>query len=219
MELPTITTTWRLQFAIRFAQMDLETLRPGDWLNLRDDLAVFLGYALGIYEREQKGELDTSDLQGTLPQAFTEADFRSLQADVKQVLQSLVHRGMVNLEPKEISAAYSLFNSPNGSFRVLRARGTTHDMFLLRLFFLLNQQPLDCIRRCPECSTIFYRIKKQQYCSRACTNKANVRNWRQSEEVKEKEREKARERYVAKRTTRTGKPLKVQRKPRKQLPT
>ena len=124
---------------------------------------------------------------------------------------------MVGLEPIEIQAGYSLFNSSNGSFRVLRATGTTRDIFLLRLLFLLSQQPLDCIRRCPECSTIFFRIKKQQYCSRACTNKANVRTWRQREEVKEKEREKAHQRYVRETAEKTK--GKVKRRPLQQLPT
>src|SRR5262245_9598072 len=33
----------RLTFAVRFAQMDLDHLRAGDWLNLRDDADTFLG--------------------------------------------------------------------------------------------------------------------------------------------------------------------------------
>ena len=34
----------RVEFAVRFAAMDLETLRPGDKLNLQDDLREFFGH-------------------------------------------------------------------------------------------------------------------------------------------------------------------------------
>jgi len=92
-------------------------------------------------------------------------------------------------------------------------------MFLLTPLFLLNQESLDRIRRCPECPTIFYRVQKQKYCSRACTNRANVRTWRQREEVKVQEQEKAHERYKAKRTAGGYRNTKVERRPRKQLLT
>jgi hypothetical protein len=32
----------RLKFAVQFAPLDLDRLRPGDWMNLRDDLGQFI---------------------------------------------------------------------------------------------------------------------------------------------------------------------------------
>lgn len=216
MERSTITAAKRLQFAIRFAQMNLDALRPGDWLNLRDDLAIFLGCKSGHgYTIEDKGGIATAPLAHPLPQEFSEEDFRALQKDVEVIVNSLVHEGMLSTQAIEIHAYYSLFNSSRANFHVLIAHGATRDMFLLTLFFLLNQEPLDRIKRCPECHVIFYRIRKQQYCARACTNRATVRAWRQREDVKTEEQERAHQHYAKKKKLAVGQGVSISRKPRK----
>jgi len=220
MERATIAASERLQFAIRFAQMDLEALRPGDWLNLRDDLEVFLGCKRGQRRPlAAKGEILATPLARPLPSELSEDDFRALQGEVKAILQSLVHEGFLSALKTELHGHFALARFSTGDFSVLTVHGATRDMCLLTLLYLLNQAPLGRIRRCPECGTIFYRIQKQQYCSRSCTNRANVRTWRQREEVKIHEQEKAHERYKDKRTAGRNSNVKVARKPRKQLPT
>ena len=37
------------------------------------------------------------------------------------------------------------------------------------------------IRRCPECSDLFLKIRKQKYCSRTCVNRVNKRDWREAQ--------------------------------------
>jgi endogenous inhibitor of DNA gyrase (YacG/DUF329 family) len=70
------------------------------------------------------------------------------------------------------------------------------------------------VRRCPECQTVFYRVRKQQYCSRRCTNRANMRQWRQTEKGKTRESDLNHRRYQS-RVKRTGSPkVKVARRPR-----
>jgi hypothetical protein len=54
-------------------------------------------------------------------------------------------------------------------------------MFLMKLLLLLNEQSLDNVSDCPECGKIFYRIRRQKYCSPKCTNTATVRAYRKSE--------------------------------------
>jgi len=217
---PTITARERVEFAIRFAQMDLDTLRPGDWLNLRDDFALFLVCKAGQRRPlAQRGEIMTMPLAHPLPSEFSEDDFRALQMEVRVIVQSLVHEGLLSAPMTEIHGYFFLFRPSTGDWSVLTAQGATRDMCLVTLLFLLNQESLDRIRRCPECGTIFYRIQKQQYCSRSCTNRANVRTWRQREEVKSQEQEKAHERYKAKRTAGGSRNTKVERRPRKQLST
>jgi hypothetical protein len=65
-------------------------------------------------------------------------------------------------------------------FHVLWATGNAHDLFLLVLLHIIAQEPTSKILRCPECSTIFVRIRRQQYCSRRCTKRAVMRNWRKT---------------------------------------
>src|SRR5262245_52193143 len=99
MDKPTITASERLQFAIRFAfRTDLNNLRPGDLLNLRDDLAIFLGCKSGQSDTLRgKGGIVATPLAHPLPAEFSEADFRSLQEEVGQILQGLVHEGMLTM--------------------------------------------------------------------------------------------------------------------------
>jgi hypothetical protein len=106
-----LTTTDRLTFAIRFAQMELDTLRPGDWLNLRSDIGAFLGCgSLGRVQAaidEQKGGLAqlvtyaefvlgarygiVGDFDGhPLPEDLSEAEVRSLQERVKRLIEQAV---------------------------------------------------------------------------------------------------------------------------------
>jgi hypothetical protein len=218
MEHPRITSGERLQIAIDFARMDLDTLRPGDWLNIRDDLATFLGCKeWHHYQYPAMGWITTGP--DVHPNEFAENDLRALQAEVRRVLQGLVSGDILGAPSVEIRGLFGLLRSASGAEQMLIAYGPTRDMFLITLLHLLNQEPLDRIRGCPECGAIFYRIAKQQYCSRPCTNRANIRNWRQREEVKEGESEKAHQRYAAKRIAEDGTPLKVTRRPRKQLPT
>jgi hypothetical protein len=66
------------------------------------------------------------------------------------------------------------------AFHVLWATGNAHDLFLLVLNFIITQEPTDKILRCPECKNVFVRIRRQQYCSRTCTKRAVMRNWRKT---------------------------------------
>ena len=53
----------------------------------------------------------------------------------------------------------------------LVATGPALDVFRFLCYILLSMEPSNRILRCPECQTIFYRVRRQQYCSPACTNK------------------------------------------------
>ena len=82
-------------------------------------------------------------------------------------------------------------------------------MFLWILSHLLEQGPTDAIRQCPECETIFYRVRKQQYCTRRCVARASMRKWRQTETGKRYERSRGRARYEARVRQVHGKNVKV----------
>jgi hypothetical protein len=225
-EKPVITGSERLQLVIAFSRMNLDKLRPGDWINLKYDLKTFLGCNPERHYRfpSTVGILATP-LAHPLPDEYSEDDFRSLQKHARSMLQDATQETLPvgpGIEP----GGYMMFlRDSYGKWGHILAQGTTHDMFLLTLFFLISQEPSGRLKRCPECDAAFYRIKKQKYCSRICTNKVSMRSWlaqKEAEpgaEAKEVSRNKRHERYVAAQHKKnpTAK-LKIARRPRKQLP-
>jgi hypothetical protein len=216
------TDAERLQFVIRFAQMDLDTLRAGDWLNLREDCMAFLGIEVhggltAIQTPEESGRIVALPLHAPLPTEFAVEDCIALQADTRRILDEWVgpapgEQGM--LSPHDIHVLYTVTRtrSQTGASWVswLQVQGTTRELFLIILLHLLGRESMDAIRHCPECGTIFYRVGKQQYCSRPCSNRANVRTWRPKQAVKQVEADRARKRYATKK-----KPARVTPRPRK----
>lgn len=195
-----ITPEDRLRFAVRFAQMDFDTLRAGDWLNLREDFIGFLMMTPGqpyittpvtsIATPETSPEvfqpLISMGMVGipdgeSSPEDFSLNDFRALQADVRQWLSSLSY----TQSPGEawLPPAIPLQGRVALSQPASQVHAPLRDLFLWHLFLLLLQEPPDRIRCCPECETIFYRVKKQAYCSRTCGNRVTQRRWRERREA------------------------------------
>src|SRR5215471_1040577 len=105
------TAAERLQFVIRFAQMDLDALRPGDWLNLRDDFLTFFGRRGQREPLAGRGGILTSPLDHPLPEEYSEENFRALQAEVHHILSCLVPPtgegiGIISMDMTEIRAHY-----------------------------------------------------------------------------------------------------------------
>jgi CGNR zinc finger len=177
----------RLHFAVRFAQMDLATLTTGDWLNLREDFLAFLGQnpdpkrpLLFVGDR---GGLVSTRGEPSFPEAFTEKDFRLLQDDVLLILRLAVGDAM------ETRPACLVVNAPlvvvpqvghgvPGAGYFTNMLGDTRDQFLFLLLDILRQEAPDRVLRCPQCGLLFVRSYTQEYCSRRCTNRASVQNYR-----------------------------------------
>jgi hypothetical protein len=182
----------RLEWAVRFAQMDLATLRAGDWLNVREDFLAFLGQSSDP-ERElvfvgDRGGLVTTRWEAPFPEDFTEQDFRALQADVCTILHAAAGDNMgekpscIGVKTALVVQPQGVSVSPRGGY-FTSVFGSTRDMFLFLLLDVLRQEPPDRILRCPECQTLFVRAYTQVYCSRRCTNRASIRNWRTRQEA------------------------------------
>src|SRR5262249_5681598 len=76
------TSDERLAFIVRFANLDLTALRPGDWMNLQDDLRAF--YSRDVPLATGRGmRVTLAETQDTAP---TQDAMRSLQSDVQQLL-------------------------------------------------------------------------------------------------------------------------------------
>jgi hypothetical protein len=224
------TAKERLEFAIRFAQGDLDQLRPGDWLNLRDDLEAFLGKHLldqHLSQEDPAAPLAAlEDVVGTpteapYPEEYGVDNFRVLQQETKCTLSRMLDKreGVhVPSSPVLISVRCDLLNFgyvPSLAGRnMLEVSGTTQDTFLMVLYVLLSREPTDRILRCPECPTIFYRVRKQQYCSRPCVHRAAARKWRRTEKGQQYERQRSRTRYEARVKRTHGNRVKINRRAR-----
>jgi uncharacterized C2H2 Zn-finger protein len=221
-----------LRFAVGFATMKLDQLREGDWLNLREDLTRFA--TLRGRPKEEADEdaqvfgVAAWPLPGhTITVTFNHDTIRALQEDVHhflhysleiQAYDDALQRGEDIKPPARTLPEIRVIpwlDWPKGPTQdaALFVHGDLRDLFLLRLVFLL-QRDASHIRRCPECGSIFYRVRKQEYCTRRCTNRANMRAWRQGPNGKAQESDANHRRYRA-RVKRAGSPkAKVARRPR-----
>jgi hypothetical protein len=226
-----------LQSVIDFVNMDLDQLRPGDWLNLQEDLVRLAGF-----RRRYTFEDTVADTQafGAAPWPVsgrwsTKAPrdvIRQLHAEVRhyfsgvidlQTYYDTVQRIEADELPERPGASIPEIHNiklwlywwpkqtdgPTGVSQLID--GTLRDLFLWRLAFVFGKDPSH-IKRCPECQTIFYRVRKQEYCTRRCTNRANMREWRQSEKGKARESDTNHGRYQA-RIHSTGSSAKADRRP------
>jgi hypothetical protein len=169
----------RLKFVVNFAGMDLDRLRDGDWLNLREDLQTFVS-------------IDQFMLEGPSPrdEEYTADEIRALQRELQQVLGDLVAKREPSgnhwpltqytklIDLKDLALGVTPLD-PLGmpGHNMLRAQAPARNVFFLHLFLLLCQEPTGRILRCPECGTIFYRVRGQRYCTRRCVNRVNRRDW------------------------------------------
>ncbi len=188
-----------LQFAVRFAQMDLGSLGVRDWRRLRADLTAFLGIevvqgGLLLTRRVVYALIDTRPF----PTEYPEALFRELQQQTQRVLDGVLDTRAAWLSyqqsqeetlspmPRFSSSFHSqLICVDHASGRQsLCITGSVYDLYIFLLQVQLVDEPPSSILRCPECRTIFYRVGKQKYCSRPCTNRVNARDYRHSAHVK-----------------------------------
>jgi hypothetical protein len=198
----------RLQFAVQFATLDLDRLREGDWLNLRDDFRDFLAG-----HRPEGAPLSID---------YSEEVVRALQRDVRTLLRQLAGQSTDLNAPLEVRFKLDVFwmrenNQDRKSLLVVN--GSFRDRVLWTLSHLIGDAPTDAIRACPECGTLFYRVRKQQYCSPRCVKRVAMRQWRKTEAGKAYERHRSRERYVTQTKGRTLPQVKVGRRPRSRKPT
>jgi endogenous inhibitor of DNA gyrase (YacG/DUF329 family) len=221
-----------LRFAIAFAIMDLNQLGEGDWLNLRKDLTNFAR----LFGRPMQEAEDDATIFGVaawpLPGSsitvkFTHKMIHTLQVDVSNFLHysldlkayyDAARRGEDISPPARIPPdihARQWLHWPEDPTKdaVLFASGELRDLFILRLIHLL-QKDASHLRRCPECQTIFYRVRKQEYCSRRCTNRANMREWRKTPKGKARESDLNHSRYQARVRRTVGPKVTPDRRPR-----
>lgn len=212
----------QLEFVLRFVNADLDHLRPGDWLNLREDFAAFLGVKAGA-GIALVGPIMSMPLEPPFPEDMTPEDFKTLQTKVRATLTQFVNvreQGGGGGERMELSLGAVLlpFDSLSPRFAgrsVLHLTGSTRDIFFVRMFLLFAFESTARIGACPECEQIMLRTKKREYCSSRCQTRAYMRRYRQQGAIKQQENEKAHTRYANKRKRQLSEKVHVARRPRK----
>src|SRR5262245_22986266 len=113
-----MTARDRLEFAIRFAEMNLVALRPSDWMVLRDDLEEFLGSAPGSTNRLADVAWITVSPHPR-PQELGEDDLRRLRGDLRSLLRGVAaaHQPVRLTSPISVQAHYSV--QPAGQGRAM----------------------------------------------------------------------------------------------------
>jgi len=171
-----MTRQERIQFAVRFARMNLSLNRPGDWLNLRDDLKRFLALDQPV------GGSDTCFLKFHIfEKEITSAAESKLQKIQEDVMFMLLCFSKVPVDGEPVYMSFSI-HSVLGVTRKKDDAGKLYssghvsaplgDSVLLLLFHLCLSSPYSGVEICPECRNLFYRKGKMKFCGRTCTNRA-----------------------------------------------
>jgi len=204
----------RIQFAVRFAEVKLNENRPGDWMNLRDDCAHFLGIGP---DDDVELRLSESVYVCAIPNKdyVSDAELLAVQADVRKLLASFAdaprrdHRKApdpASRKPIPINIDYRVIRirtKEQGEVSQIILYGTLRDCLLGVLMHLLVQQPGTRLESCPQCGRVFYRQGKQLFCGRTCTNRAMMHRKRKRDREKEQAHT---SRAPAQRQTRKPKP-------------
>jgi len=199
------TAEEQIQFFVDFASRDLSIAREGDLLNLRDDLGELL-VGNGFYQLEPPFLRD-----------YQIEDFHNLQEEIRAFFNQLVESRKPQSQGKQFTVQYNFFPSFISNHAIIQHTGAVRDLCIVLLGFLLHLRPLDRLQRCPAptCSKIFWKIKKQRFCSDRCARRIYMRKYRNPPEVRDKEAEESKRRYK-KRLNKLfpGKKIRVQRRKR-----
>jgi hypothetical protein len=172
----------RLNWVLSFLQRDLDTLSPGDWLNLCDEIRMY-GAPLppggsGYYVIDVPKGRTVQELQhhSLLPRAT----IRQVQEHLLRLVQDLLAGQTVTTVP--LSIRLSTVLHPNRTSIVGTWTGDPLHLLLFRLLMDLQAVEVTRLRRCergqtsgdqasgvPACGQWFYaRDLRQQYCSPGC---------------------------------------------------
>lgn len=208
----------RLRFAIRFCQEDLNRMRAGDQINLREELSFFMyGAPMSASVATPSGVIAFDEIE--ISQLSNE-ELSKLQKEVYEVLNCAASWGKA-INPRSVIKPDSPLPRHHISVDLdlrqdlIGVHGSSRDCLLFILYRLLVQEP-GTVRRislCPGCGRIFYKIKRQKYCSQRCSNRMYMQEYRSKngEETSEANHKQYEKRVKAK----LGKTVKVGRRKEK----
>ena len=211
-----------LERAVWFSQVPFNSLRDGDWLNLRQDLHEFVAGAPDVV-RSLRSSVVGLGTWAEDRKVLSQENISTAQASLKKWFKGLAEKQAFNARPsvkmasmmiRPVSDGYIFEVSPNQwEDKLYSALG--HHLQLSRI-------APGQIRICPECDRIFLRRKKppvgvKPHCSHKCAQQAATRRYRnkKKDEINVKERQRSHRRYVKKLQKSHGSNVKVASRPRK----
>jgi hypothetical protein len=208
----------KLEWAISLCQRDLNSWRPGDWLNFTDELEDFCSLGPG---RLRMGSSRPISKQTAL----------KVQQELRKLVQTCVQMGqrpdepasfddVLNLPMIRVQLAGELLIRGNGSsaFRkeIQHADKIAHARYSFAAHLLDSGITAAQIKSCPECQRTFLvrrrpRADREYHCSLNCARLAATRRYRKKHASKLKtiERSRARKRYVQKQRQKFGTQVKI----------
>ncbi|MGB2726234.1 MAG: hypothetical protein WBC46_16845, partial [Nitrospira sp.] len=176
---------------LRFLQTDLEALTPTEWTLVAFEVAAFVDETGERYGGMMAPESGWS-VEGvphaknyqTIPSRKEALD---IQATVLEQLELYWHEGYTTFTfPQMTLVAVSPGEGSDEAGTVIVSAKRKAKEFEYRFVHLLAQTG-DYIRRCPECATIFFAIRRDQlYCQPRCQNRVAARKWREAQKTGER---------------------------------
>jgi len=163
-----------LKFVVRFAGADSSAFREGYWLNLKEDLYAFLreGVPAGEGALERPGLELAAISRRTISGASKDA-LREIQHELSGLVRACAARGAFLTPPFTTHVTRQLVTSGNGLVSGT-VGGELRDVVLDRAYHLLIARQIRQLDWCPVegCGRVFFRVRRQRYCSPACFLKA-----------------------------------------------
>ena len=169
----------RLRFAVRFATESVQT--PRALSGVRRELASFLGVTRQGTDPPGGFGIRVVALGGGDPcQEIPKNELLRLQREARWFLQGAVEsHGGEPVSTRQVSLrklSVDVVGDQTGR-RIPRVGGAVRTVFFLTLILLLAGGDGRSVLRCPECSTIFCRVRRQKYCSSKCADRAGWRRY------------------------------------------
>lgn len=185
------TPVGRLQWALDFAQKDLNTITRGDWANLRRELAAFGGPLVSHDQVKNRWVLEALRELGrhqwgsqSYMELPTEEETRRAQAEFRRIVERLLSRGTAEIGPVQVSYYVGRRDKtqiPPERRAFLISRTRTAVPGLVQFAHWLGAYAA-LVGACPEpkCRRWFVAGRtNQQYCSTRCQTRATTRAYRQ----------------------------------------
>jgi hypothetical protein len=153
-----------------------------------------------------------------LPREMSMQELASLQSEMRSALWGVLPGCAQGFEIK-LSLSFKSVTIQNPQKNMENSPsvwvfGNTRDVALYELFTLLrDSEQISRIRLCPGCNHIFYKVKRQKYCSQRCTNRDYMRQYRSTQA--DKLSESNHKQYEKRTKAKVGKTVKVGRRPRR----
>lgn len=176
----------RLTFLVDFVNADISQLDESQWEQLTKDFQRFIEDTPRMVD--EMDETTRWGIKASLQKELDPAErtlshevMGDIQKATKKILEQVLDESseVVGTDAISIRESRSLW-FPRPHVRYLWIEGTPRELFFSILQLLIVRGADTQLRKCPECGTFFIRIRKQQYCSRACTKRAVMRDWRQT---------------------------------------